>query len=734
MRAHQFIIRESAPQGLVAFRARILAAVPGKSLNGRIYTRELLKQTAPLYPSSGVNPRPFTLDHDIEHSERVVGMITGARYDVEEAMNGDQIEGLWLDAIGYMEENLFKKVVGSKIVPPFIRGVSIGGEGEGEWTGNGVLIRNFKPAELALTPFPGIPTAHIAAINLIREHYLNSNSEVKNTTIQIRENDLSLEDAEKQAANDTKNPRKIREGPLPSPDQGINDARPGLPRPTVRTNVLHIQPQATTSADSGFRLNPEDNTSSMNRAMTASGTNSQRGRTGMPTEVAAPGPSTAGSPGRSKDARTNKIKIPKTGNTTTTSPGPGNQTPSGTGMDSEDEEESMQDMGSQDHPLPKKTDRSLQKNPMMSKPGSNPHAKDGEEEEEEESARSKKVSEEEEEEEEELDGMPSKNEEEEEEEEEEERQHPRRIKQHGPSPHIPGKPIGKQGSKPNPATGSKGDAHQAGNPYDSPSDQPSEEEEEEARKLAGRLTQIYPGYKVTMQRIKQDDEPVGVTPGAKPGTDSSDDRPEEEEEDGVSVDPVRKVAGQGQNINANPTKEEKGPQVLFSEAEPIQARAFSLPTNAGILATLSQLAAPEQAKQAMEQGGVEELVKSLTRPNHTMSRENVAQLIEAWNRGKMPKEEAPRKIIIRKPGIGSSKDVSIPDARPVPEIAESVVKTRSVTNIAPTMAATSVSTLPTSRLDDLLSEEKKRPYSNVSYLNAAKRAWNRAVQELIQFQ
>jgi hypothetical protein len=240
---------------------------------------------------------------------------------------------------------------------------------------------------------------------------------------------------------------------------------------------------------------------------------------------------------------------------------------------------------------------------------------------------------------------------------------------------------------------------------------------------------------VTMQRIKQDDEPVGVTPGAKPGTDSSDDRPEEEEEeDGVSVDPVRKVAGQGQNINANPTKEEKGPQVLFSEAEPIQARAFSLPTNAGILATLSQLAAPEQAKQAMEQGGVEELVKSLTRPNHTMSRENVAQLIEAWNRGKMPKEEAPRKIIIRKPGIGSSKDVSIPDARPVPEIAESVVKTRSVTNIAPTMAATSVSTLPTSRLDDLLSEEKKRPYSNVSYLNPAKRAWNRAVQELIQFQ
>jgi hypothetical protein len=39
-----------------------------------------------------------------------------------------------------------------------------------------------------------------------------------------------------------------------------------------------------------------------------------------------------------------------------------------------------------------------------------------------------------------------------------------------------------------------------------------------------------------------------------------------------------------------------------------------------------------------------------------------------------------------------------------------------------------------SRLEDVLNEEKKRPWSNVSYLNPAKRAWNRAVQELIQFQ
>ncbi len=285
MRTHQFTIRESAPKGLVAFRARILAAVPGKSLNGRIYTRELLKQTAPLYPSSGVNPRPFTLDHDIEHSERVVGMITGARYDIEEAMDGSQVEGLWLDALGYMDENLFTKVAGSKFVPAFIRGVSIGGEGEGEWTGNGVLIRNFKPAELALTPFPGIPSAHIATINAIREHYLNHDLGEKKTTMQIRENDLSLEDAEQQAATDTKNPRKIREGPLPSPDTGINDSRPGLPSPAVRTTVLHVQPQVTTASDSGFKLNPENDTgrSPEPQQMPAKGLSSQRGRTGMPT-------------------------------------------------------------------------------------------------------------------------------------------------------------------------------------------------------------------------------------------------------------------------------------------------------------------------------------------------------------------------------------------------------------------------------------------------------------------
>jgi len=43
----------------------------------------------------------------------------------------------------------------------------------------------------------------------------------------------------------TKN--KTREGPLPPPDKGVNDARPGLPTPTVRKNVIWAQPEPTTS-------------------------------------------------------------------------------------------------------------------------------------------------------------------------------------------------------------------------------------------------------------------------------------------------------------------------------------------------------------------------------------------------------------------------------------------------------------------------------------------------------
>src|SRR2546428_13897162 len=43
----------------------------------------------------------------------------------------------------------------------------------------------------------------------------------------------------------TKN--KTREGPLPPPEKGANDARPGLPAPAVRKNVTWVQSEPTTS-------------------------------------------------------------------------------------------------------------------------------------------------------------------------------------------------------------------------------------------------------------------------------------------------------------------------------------------------------------------------------------------------------------------------------------------------------------------------------------------------------
>src|SRR5205807_6322866 len=58
------------------------ASCPGKSLNNREYPRETLVQATPLYEG-----KPFILDHDIEHAECVVGIITRPRYGVEEGYN-----------------------------------------------------------------------------------------------------------------------------------------------------------------------------------------------------------------------------------------------------------------------------------------------------------------------------------------------------------------------------------------------------------------------------------------------------------------------------------------------------------------------------------------------------------------------------------------------------------------------------------------------------------------------
>src|SRR5713226_8215073 len=78
-------IKERAPPGLVPFQARILAAYPTKSLNNRIYTKELLQAVPPLYVG-----KPFILDHNIEDVNVITGLVTGAKYGIDETADGFQ--------------------------------------------------------------------------------------------------------------------------------------------------------------------------------------------------------------------------------------------------------------------------------------------------------------------------------------------------------------------------------------------------------------------------------------------------------------------------------------------------------------------------------------------------------------------------------------------------------------------------------------------------------------------
>lgn len=256
----------------VPFKARILAAVPGKSLNKNIYTKELLQQSVPFYDG-----KPFILDHDIEHAERVVGIFSHPRYATERGMDDKMYEGLWLDGVGLMGEELFEKVKGTGLVPPLIRGFSIGGAGEGELQNNGILIKRFMPMEGSITAFPGIPAAHIAAINMVRESLLNHNPEVKKTEPEIVQkataNAAPVQVPAKGVALDLNETGKlafkeIKEGPVPDQDTGAgtrqqNDVRPRLPTPGRGKPVQHQQPQATTSAETGHPAGSSTPTSPM---------------------------------------------------------------------------------------------------------------------------------------------------------------------------------------------------------------------------------------------------------------------------------------------------------------------------------------------------------------------------------------------------------------------------------------------------------------------------------------
>ena len=198
---------------LVPFKFSALAAKSGKSLNGRIYSPEVLQKAAPLYKG-----KPFIMDHDYENTDKVIGIITDSKYE-----DGIKVEGL-----GLMHEDLFAKVAGTDKVPPLIKGVSIGGQGEGEFTNLGIDIRSFTPEELSLTAFPGIPEAQLTQIEAIRESYKKMEVEKQLEKAKVEEKkaaegevvmDIPVEQAQKIAEKEPKLAPQVAEADIPtSPD------------------------------------------------------------------------------------------------------------------------------------------------------------------------------------------------------------------------------------------------------------------------------------------------------------------------------------------------------------------------------------------------------------------------------------------------------------------------------------------------------------------------------------
>jgi hypothetical protein len=192
---------------LVPFKFAALAAVPGKSLNNRMWTEDTLKQAAPLYKG-----KPFILDHDFASADKVIGVITDTKYDA----------GLRVEGVGLMQKDLFYKVAGTGKVPSLVKGVSISGQAEYGPSPNDNVPKNFQPEELSLTAFPGIPEAQLTEIELIRESIMGGEKTSLKETKKEDEVviDVPLEEAEKQAAETEKfAPAQVTEADVPtSPD------------------------------------------------------------------------------------------------------------------------------------------------------------------------------------------------------------------------------------------------------------------------------------------------------------------------------------------------------------------------------------------------------------------------------------------------------------------------------------------------------------------------------------
>lgn len=167
---------------LIPISWRALAAVPGESLNNRLYPKEVLAKSA---ESGNWAGKPLLLDHEIKDVlGRCAGIISEAKYGIDKTRKGELKEGLWLSGFGLVEEGMYQRLVGTNIIPPIIKNVSIGGEGEGEPgvnpdTGRRVTrIIRLNPQELSVVSIPGIPEAHFADIKRITESYVNNDNKV----------------------------------------------------------------------------------------------------------------------------------------------------------------------------------------------------------------------------------------------------------------------------------------------------------------------------------------------------------------------------------------------------------------------------------------------------------------------------------------------------------------------------------------------------------------------------
>lgn len=263
----------------------MLAAVPGKSLNNRNYSKQVLQQAASLYKQ-----KPFIMDHDYANAEKVLGIFTDSHYGVGKTMSGEEKEGLWLDGIGLMSEDLFDKVHGTPLTPPLIRGFSIGGEGEGEYTTTGVDLRKFLPEEGSLTAFPGIPSAHIAQIEAIRESY----QKMKEEKINVKETktqdttivDIPLDEAEKIAKVEVKedpiptSPDSIKKMNIPQGHDLVNPSYQGHPdimKVYPDTNPINgWTPAAPTDIKRVSTINPQPGSAPAQTATLASTTEVQK--------------------------------------------------------------------------------------------------------------------------------------------------------------------------------------------------------------------------------------------------------------------------------------------------------------------------------------------------------------------------------------------------------------------------------------------------------------------------